>query len=123
MGSPVRVVLGGLLLLLCGLIAWTQSLAYHYGYHAALGTPLWTAQHFYHRYGVYWPWHALAWQWRWGGLWWQIGMVGGTVVAFAGVFGIAWRVRMHRSDQPPAMTGHGTGHFATAREVRKAGLL
>jgi type IV secretion system protein VirD4 len=121
--SVWRLVCGSLFLLLGGLIAWTQYLAYHYGYHAALGTPLWTAQHFYHRYGVYWPWQALVWQWRWGGVWWQVGLAGGSLGLGIGVALTVWLVGRHRHRQPPAMTGHGAARWATTRDIRKAGLL
>lgn len=121
--SAIRVILGCLFLAVCGLIAWTQYLAYHYGYHSTLGPSLWTAQHFYHRYSVYWPWQAVVWQWRWGGLWWQVGMIGGAVGTVAICLGSGWLVRQQRHGQPPEMTGHGSTQWATTGDVRKAGLL
>jgi hypothetical protein len=114
---PVRAVCGCGFVLLCGLIWWTQYLARLYGYHAALGTPLWTVPHVSRRYGAspygfYWPWQGLVWQWRCGGVWWQVGFVGVSVgLVISMVVWLVWRQR-HRP--PRALPEPGAARLAIA---------
>lgn len=119
----VRMGCGSLLLLWIVLQTWTQWLAYHYGYHALLGTPWWQAQAFYVRHSLYPPWRGVLWTWQWGTSGAQWGLVAGALgLALTGVL-LAWKSNQRGRTQPPPMTGHGTTQWATRRDIKKAGLL
>ena len=116
--SAIRLLVG---LVFCGILAlqgWTQYLAYHWGYHALLGTPLWQGRFFAQRHSVYWWWKALVWQWQWG----SVAMKSAIGIGLLLAFSLGW-LALHRTrSTPPAMTGHGTARWATQRDMKKAGL-
>jgi type IV secretion system protein VirD4 len=98
--------------------ALTQYIAHYYGYHSALGEPLW--RH------VYAPWDWVLWQHRYFESartlygWVQVGFLVGIAVGFAGVaLWIGFRTRSSRRYEGV----HGTAHWATESEIRAAGLL
>jgi hypothetical protein len=117
-----KAIVGGILLGSLALQAWTQLLALHYGYHAALGLPVWTVQAFYRQHGLYVPWAAVGWTWRWSGWQVQLSLLAGGLAVLALVGVIAWR-KWRALDGPPPMTGYGDGAWATKADAKKAGLL
>jgi len=117
--------IGGSLLLL-GLLSlqgWTQYLAVTYGYSPLLGRPLWQGQFFARPQALYAPWQGLGWWWQWGARsshrW---AVLASSALLLLVVVGCWWGVT-HRRTNPPEMEGHGTGRWATRRDLRKAGLL
>jgi len=117
----LRVVVGLGLMTLVGLQVWTQYKAYHYGYHAALGIPVTTVKAFYRQTSLYPPWMALVWEWRWGA--WLTMMTCTAAVMLVILLAILapW---LRRRGQPPALEGHGRGHWGKGRRaLKKAGLL
>ena len=127
----VRLSLLLLLTMLGGLVCWTQTLARTYGYHPALGEALWEVKPWRGLvYPFYGPWKALVWQWQWGetsGTWLLAGSAG-LALLLAGLVwwgwqGLPWTPIQGRESQPPPLEGHGTGKWATKRDVKKAGLL
>jgi hypothetical protein len=121
-GRALVVVLG---LSVLGLQVWTQGLARYYGYHALLGSAWWQHQLFYRPVKVYAPWKALVWTWQWGTPRTVFLMaLGGVLVVVVGLL-VCWRPQGQgkQAGSPPPMTGHGSGQWATRRDIRKAGLL
>ena len=116
--KTVRIIAGCVVLPLCAGQYWTQTVAYAYGYHAALGVPLWTFKAFYQQHSLYAPWQALVWQWQWGSRVPVLAAASVLVVVVVGVIGL----RRRGGEAPPEMTGHGTTRWATKRNVKKAGL-
>lgn len=119
----LRLSLLVLLMALGGLVYWTQTLARTYGYHPALGPPLWELRPWHGLvYPLYAPWQALVWQWQWGEPWltWVVfGSLGlGLGLALAG-----WWWHVTRPGQPPPLEGHGTTRWASMKNVKRAGLL
>jgi type IV secretory pathway TraG/TraD family ATPase VirD4 len=117
-------VVGSLLLLgLLSLQGWTQVMAMAYGYSPLLGRPLWRGQFFARPQALYAPWQGLGWWWQWGShashRW---TLLVGTAVLLLVLAGGWWHMTQRRTN-PPAMEGHGTGRWATRRDIRKAGLL
>lgn len=113
----------GLLLLACQ--GWTQYLAYHYAYHALLGTPWGHIQAFYVRHSLYLPWQGFVWTWQWGS---TAARVVPLVMALLALLLSLWSLRINAKTtrmlaKPPPMTGHGTTQWATRRDIKKAGLL
>ena len=110
------------LTVLVGLVYWTQTLARMYGYHPALGEALWIVRPWRGLvYPLYAPWQALVWQWQWGEAtitWLTLGSVS-IGLALAGW----WWLRREPGGEPPPLEGHGTGKWASKKDVRKAGLL
>jgi type IV secretory pathway TraG/TraD family ATPase VirD4 len=119
----LRVVCSLLLLGLLSLQGWTQYLAVTYGYAAVLGVPWWQGRVFARPQALYPPWRGMVWWWQWGSpsshLW---VVLAGTTLLLLVVAGCWWS-GTHRRTNPPPMEGHGTGQWATRRDIRKAGLL
>ena len=119
----VRVSLLLLLLALGGLVYWTQTLARTYGYHPALGPPLWEVTPWRGLvYPLYAPWQALVWHWQWGEASTTWLLVGGVGLGL-GLAVTVWWCWGGTGSQPPPMEGHGTTKWATRQHVKKAGLL
>jgi hypothetical protein len=123
--SGARTVVGMLGVSVLGLQVWTQWLARHYGYHALLGQAWWQHQLFSRQVKAYAPWKALVWTWQWGTPRTVFLMVlGCALVVVVGLL-VCWRHEGHGQQEghPPPMTGHGSGQWATARDIRKAKLF
>jgi type IV secretory pathway TraG/TraD family ATPase VirD4 len=119
----VRVVSSLLLLGLLSLQGWTQYLGVTYGYAAVLGVPWWQGRVFARHHALYLPWKGLVWWWQWGSRAshrWAVRV--SVALLLLVVVGCWWSVT-HRRTNPPPMEGHGTGQWATRRDIRKAGLL
>ena len=69
------------------------------------------------------PWQGLVWAWQWGAgwlrLWCLLGVLGTLLVCLLGW----WASGKLAQANPPAMTGHGTGRWATKKDMKTARLL
>ena len=110
----------GLEAALAGVWSGTQVAADALGHQAALGSPWFDAA----GVPVYKPWRLFQWWYAYDAYAPHVFDRAGTVAAsggFAGI-GVAVAASVFRGRQGKAATTHGSARWATAREVRKAGL-